>query len=194
MRLAKPTEFETHSCAFVDLLAPRAEDIDLVDVVFSLAKTCRFTGHPKGHYSVAQHSCFVANLLPEQHRIHGLVHDMPKFGMGDLSSPMKLALARVCPEFKPAWRAIEDGLFRAIYERIGIPMPTDEVRDLVKKADLVALATEKRDVMLSPNAWNLPYPPSPRTIRPVASRAAVWMLADALDECGVKVGGVFNFS
>lgn len=189
MKHAQTTEFETYSGALVDLLDPRAADICMTDVVMSLSKVCRFTGHPKRHYSVAQHSCIVANLLPEEHRIHGLAHDMPEFGMGDLSSPMKRVLERL-PGFHQLWHDIERGIERAIYERMGVDLPTREVREMVKRADLEVLAIEQRDAMRSPNRWNLRYPPpDDRRIVPVPADAAFMMLAEALHECGVSLDG-----
>ncbi|WP_311276125.1 hypothetical protein [Methylobacterium sp. WCS2018Hpa-22] len=186
-RQATAIQFETYGGGLVDLLDPSAESFTLEDVARSLSRLCRYNGHSQEFYSVAQHSCVVADLLPEEHRIHGLLHDGREFAVGDMASPVKRAIAMRCPSFADAFRAIEEGIHAAIYEKAGIALPSPEVEALVKRADLIALATEQREIMRSPNDWALPFPAAPRRIRAVDSTAAYLMFADALAECGVLV-------
>jgi hypothetical protein len=189
MRRAKLTEYETHSGALVDLLDPQDADVSLVDVAVSLAKTNRFNGAGKGHYSTAQHSCLVASLLPVQHRIHGLLHDAPEWVLGDMGSPVKTTLRLQSDDFRDAWDHIEDLLFAAVYRAANVDQPTDDVRALVKRADLMVLAAEQRDVMKSPNLWNLPYPaPDNMRITPFSAGTALAEYVADLRECGVEIG------
>ncbi|GJD31442.1 hypothetical protein PMNALOAF_2701 [Methylobacterium adhaesivum] len=182
------TQFETYGGALVDLIEPRVEDISFDDIAISLSRIARFNGHSRAPYTVAQHSCIVANFLPEEHRVHGLLHDAPEYATGDLTSPLKLALSLICPEFRAAFKRIEGAFRVAIYQAAGIALPTPEVEAMVRRADLIALATEQREIMLSPNAWNLPLPASPRRIIPVDQKAAFLMYADALADCGILLG------
>jgi hypothetical protein len=50
---------------------------------------CRFGGHTKEFYSVAQHSVRVAKLLPEDLAFAGLMHDATEAYVQDLVRPIK---------------------------------------------------------------------------------------------------------
>lgn len=119
-----------------DLASPTPDMIRPVDIAYALARICRFNGHTRDHYSVAQHSLHVAELVPPEHRLVALLHDAAEAYIGDLSSPLKAML--------PAYRAIEARIWSVICQRFGIP---EEMPECVKQADLIMLATERRDVM-----------------------------------------------
>lgn len=187
MRTAGTTETEVLSGHLVELLRPDDEDVDLFDMVTSLARTCRFNGNTPVHYSNAQHSIIVANLLDDEDRIHGLLHDAPEYLLGDMTSPVKQALGWISPDFPRAWRYLEGVAERAIYSKAGVPLPSEEARARVKRADLIALAIEQREVLRSPNHWNLPYAANNTRIVPADAEAARAMFVDALAKCGVTV-------
>lgn len=56
-------------------LDPRAEDIDIRDVAHHLSLICRFNGAGRAFYSLAQHSCLVADTLDAPLKLWGLLHD-----------------------------------------------------------------------------------------------------------------------
>jgi hypothetical protein len=68
---------------------------DVESIAFALAHINRFTGHA-GAYSVAQHSVLVAQQLPPELKLAGLLHDATEAYLTDLSSPLKAML----PEYK----------------------------------------------------------------------------------------------
>ena len=65
-------------------------DISIIDIAHSLSQLCRFTGHTKEFYSVAQHSVLVSDAqttLAEKRA--GLLHDATETYLNDLASPLK---------------------------------------------------------------------------------------------------------
>lgn len=149
----------THSGRMVDLLDVKPEDIDLDDIAHSLAQTCRFVGHTKRHYSVAEHSINVARLLPEPIKIYGLLHDAHEAYVGDISTPLKRSLEGLqieiddgsdrftaFPYFRQYFRQLEDHIDAAIYSALGVPPPGTLIRDAVKYADATMAVKEMRDL------------------------------------------------
>lgn len=141
------------------ILDPRPEDIHLVDIARHLSKLCRFTGGVSEFYSVAQHSVMVSKLVPPEHAKWGLFHDAAEAYIGDISRPLKIALESVAPG---VIRAIDDKITAAIAERFNLG---PEPHAIVKHADNVALATEKRDLKHVGTPWpNMPKPTDERIV------------------------------
>lgn len=70
--------------------APRIEDIKLEDIAHALSNICRFTGHTKNFYSVAQHSLICAAIVSnDRARPWALMHDATEAYIGDISSPIR---------------------------------------------------------------------------------------------------------
>ena len=132
----------THSGRMVDLLDVKPEDIDLDDIAHALAQTCRFCGHTKRHYSVAEHSINVARLLPDAIKIYGLLHDAHEAYVGDISTPLKRSL----PVFRDWLANITDNIDEAIYAALGVPLPGTLIRDAVKYADATMAVKEMQDL------------------------------------------------
>ena len=124
----------------------QAEDINITDLAESLSKQCRFVGHCKGFYSVAQHSVYVAQLLPTHLQIYGLLHDAHEAIIGDISRPLKQLLRAYHP-FQSDLDRIENEIQEAIYATLGISKPSVSEEAQVKTADTIMLATERRDLM-----------------------------------------------
>lgn len=79
----------TQSGQQFDLLRPTASMIKPVDIAHALSRLCRFNGHTRAHYSVAQHSLIVASLVPVEHQLVALLHDAPEAYIGDMTRPLK---------------------------------------------------------------------------------------------------------
>jgi len=116
---------------------PKANVIDPGDIAWALSNLCRYIGHTRKFYSVAQHSVIVSNIVPPELALEGLLHDAAEAYTGDLATPIKQF---VRPEFEP----IEHGIDRAISERFEIGFPRDP---RIKVADTQTLATEIRDLL-----------------------------------------------
>ncbi len=117
-------------------LVPRIDHVTIEDIAHGLAFQCRFNGQTSEFYSVAQHSLVVASLVPTDLRLAALLHDAAEAYLGDMVKPLKVLL--------PAFAAIEDQVSAIIADAFGIDF-SDYAP--IKRADLIALATEKRDLM-----------------------------------------------
>lgn len=136
--------FPLSSGRVFDFSDPRPEMIHFPDIASSLAKIVRFNGHCCDFYSVAQHSCLVSEIIgtDEPHtRLHALLHDAHEAYIGDIISPLKRHLGSV------NLKAVESRIDAVIFEAFGLEPPSLELRQRIKHADLVALATERRDLL-----------------------------------------------
>lgn len=142
------------------LAAPHIDDVHIEDIAHGLAFQCRFNGQTQAFYSVAQHSLLVAGLVPARLRLAALLHDAAEAYLGDMVKPLKALF----PEFS----MLEARVMAVIGERFGVAGFADPA---IKRADLVALATEKRDLMphsCEPWAALAGVSPVPTRIRPLA--------------------------
>ncbi len=95
---------QTHSGIAFDLLNPTPDMIDIGDIAHALSNVCRFGGHCREFYSVAQHSVHVAQWAYEataedysyidpsmasEVALWGLLHDAPEAYIGDMVRPLK---------------------------------------------------------------------------------------------------------
>jgi hypothetical protein len=135
---------------------PVVDAIVIQDIAHSLSMQCRFTGHVKRFYSIAQHSVLVSYLCDKDDRQWGLLHDADEAFIPDLSSPLKHS-----GKFDN-YREYGKQLQIAICKRFGLP---EKEPASVKLADTLLLATEARDLMspLHPD-WRQPVEPLPLKI------------------------------
>lgn len=146
-------------------LEPWASDVNILDIAHALSNTCRFTGHVRDFYSVAQHSVVVSMLCPEN-PMYGLLHDASEAYLCDVATPVKHS-----PAFA-AYRDAEYGLQRIILMKYQIY--DDEMPAEVKAADIFAGYIEGNALM-------------PR------AKGAFWMAEHGFDEYVVQ-SLVENFS
>lgn len=137
-------------------LDPKPEEIRIEDIAHALAMLCRFGGHTSVFYSVAQHSVLVSEVVEQlvsdvpdlttRERVDavrwGLMHDAPEgLGLGDVIGPVKHAAEMY------AYRSYERNLELAVAAAFGLP---EEMPPVVKRADNILLATERRDLCRKP--------------------------------------------
>lgn len=196
------TWIQTASGRAVDLIAPKASDIDFeVDVAPALARIARFTGHvPAGPYSVAQHCVIGADAImrdtgDRQLAAAFLLHDAHEAYIGDPSRPWQLAIVEYIKAatdgsssahlvelaFKEGQRRMKHTLDAAIHTAAGVPYPYSlAMRTHVRTWDERMLETERRLFLAScPDPWG--WDANPPNIIRWPDKARVWPWPEAAD-------------
>lgn len=149
---------------------PWPGDADIDEIAHALSNICRFGGHTKVFYSVAQHSVHVARCVEETHpdlALEALFHDAPEAYLGDVIRPLKRG-GGVTPDYFEA----EKGWGRVIAEMLGLdPAVLANIHPTVKVADDRVLLAERRDLMSNTehrHEWReRAYPPWEEKIVPM---------------------------
>lgn len=131
-------------------LEPQIEDIDIIDIAHALSNMCRFTGHVREFYSVAQHSVLVGERIWNQTKdykklLSGLLHDASEAYICDIARPVKHS-----DEFR-SYRQIEANL----QGLIDFKFHTSADLDCVKEADNYLLSVEAFHLMPNCKDWAL---------------------------------------
>lgn len=150
-----------HSGRKFHILRPRIEEINIKDIAWALSHICRFTGHTQSFYSVAQHCCHVSDILPDEFKLHGLLHDAQESICQDLAQPIK--------QYLPQYNELEMRVERLVARKFGLvfPMPA-----AVKTADMTLLVTEMRDMMKNTDYKIHPFAPLTKKLLPWTSARA----------------------
>jgi uncharacterized protein len=141
---------QTVSGRWVNPFDPDPDQLDAGDIARALANQCRFGGHSRVFYSVAQHSVIVSELVEQrggdaEDVFAALMHDASEAYLGDMPHPIKHRSS-----LGAAFKAAEDHLEAALRERFGIKAHVPEI----KRADRALLATERR--AFSGEGWHWP--------------------------------------
>jgi len=147
------TWIQTYTGRAFEPLNPDPDDIDPLDIAHALSMVCRFTGHTRRFYSVAEHSVRVSWLVEEMGGpmagLCGLLHDASEAYIADVARPLKHS-----PTMAP-YRAVEARIQDVVLYHFGItPQEWNEHHGAVKRADNVMLATEVVQLM----QWPPPQP------------------------------------
>jgi hypothetical protein len=143
---------ETYTGRGFDPFDPDPTDVHLPDIAAGLAHTCRFGGHCRRFYSVAQHSIHVSDELPEDRprlRLLGLLHDAGEAYVGDVPRPIKRRFE--------GFERVEAEILEAIWTGLGIEPPTEAEWERVMTADDRLLAYEAATI-LADGSWADPVP------------------------------------
>lgn len=123
-------------------LDPRVEDVCLEDIAHALSNACRFNGHTRCFYSVAEHSVFVAMKAPLKHRLAALMHDASEAYLCDLPRPVKHNVV--------GYAEAENRVMNVIAQKFGFDLPLDPI---IKELDNRIIADE-REMLLAKVKWS----------------------------------------
>lgn len=146
----------------IDLLGPKASDIDFAVIAEHLAKENRYNGATPGRvYSVAEHCVRGSTAAYEatgdrELAAYFLLHDGHEAFLKDDTTPKKRAIGALAFEafgvlattITLAFDLLTDRFDVAIHEAAGLPWPpSPEMRARIKHWDLTMFVTEWRDLM-----------------------------------------------
>jgi len=140
---------QTFTGEMFDIFNPERHKIQLRDISHAISMICRYGGHTREFYSVAEHCVLMAGWFVDQEKYDlarvALLHDATEAYMGDLVRPLKLQPALT------HYRVVEDNLQGAIFSNYGLPpgMPME-----VKEADL-RICNDERAVLMHDRAWSI---------------------------------------
>lgn len=135
---------------YVNPMSLRPDDVWIEDIAHALGNQCRYSGHTREFYSVAEHSVRLATILEEAGEswevvLFGLLHDAAEAYLVDLPRPLKRDSA-----LGEAYMDAEERCLRAVMCHFGLWRPQPRC---VSAADLRMLATERRDLMPGDDVW-----------------------------------------
>ena len=151
MTEAPSAAIQTFSGRRVDPFAPDPGEIVIEDIAHALANQCRFGGHCRRFYSVAQHSCLLADLVAANEggayeQLWALLHDASEAYLVDLPHPLKHR-----SELGSAFKEFEERLQTVILSRFGL---SGDPPARVKEIDRALLGAEK--LTLTAAGWDWP--------------------------------------
>tara|TARA_R100000049_G_C1953124_1_gene102802 strand:- start:1844 stop:2422 length:579 start_codon:yes stop_codon:yes gene_type:complete len=169
-------------------LESREEDIDIADIAHALSLICRFAGHIRVFYSVAEHSVLVARITDimsstddETKKLWlraALLHDAHEAYTNDITTPLKIGF----PKLAETQNVIQ-GLIVKKFNLSGADS------QLIKRADATALALEARTLFKGKliDGWELEEVPP--KIKPLAILGGNLSTEDRFKSMFVQYGG-----
>lgn len=159
---------------------PSTDDVDIIDIARALSMQCRFNGHIKRFYSVAEHSVLVSRIVEERYSaaakgrwpydrddlysrakcanivLKALLHDASEAYLGDMVRPLKML-----PELE-AFRRIDSDV-QVVIEAVFVDKVPDWADELIKGADNDILGSEAEWLLVDGplHDWKAP-PPDPK--------------------------------
>jgi hypothetical protein len=143
------TLIQTVSGIIIDPLNPDPNKINIHDIAYALSHICRFTGHTRRFYSVAEHSIRLFRAINSWYApvttqfvpilSWALLHDAPEAYVADLASPLKHNSV-----LGENYRPIEENLKRTIAYKFNLPLPEPPI---IKAWDQLMLRAEQKLLM-----------------------------------------------
>lgn len=146
--ITKQTDWiQTYSGKAFYPLEPDIESIDIIDIAHSLSMQCRYTGHCKKFYSVAEHCVLLSYAVPRwlNEKKWALMHDATEAYLTDVPRPIK--------PFLFGYKEAEDELMKVIAKKFDLSLSMPKI---VKEYDYLITHNE-RAALMNPSdvQWNL---------------------------------------
>ncbi len=162
---------------FFDYNNPDRYDFDIEVIAHALSNLCRYGGHSRRFYSVAEHSVLVSTVVPSKLALCGLLHDASEAFVGDMPSPLKAMCG--------SYRTIENRVQAAIAEQFKLPYPFPHE---IHVADKMLYKAERQQIAPVPdNVWHTDIPAADVDIAAFSPKIAKRLFLDRYEELiGVK--------
>lgn len=129
---------------------PTPDTIFLEDIAHALSNICRYSGHSKYFYSVAEHCNVMAKLFPSYAGL-ALFHDCAEAYMGDIPRPVKALL--------PEYRLMENKILRVVFDMAGLVLNRESL-EIIEYMDNVMLSHERRSIDIMQNREDISWGPA----------------------------------
>jgi len=118
--------------------------IDIKDIAHAQSNICRFGGHVRQNYSLAQHSVLVSYMCNPEDALDGLLHDSSEAYIADIVRPVKET------KLFESYRWLESKLEQDVAKKFGTryPMPAS-----VKAADMEVVVWEALNLFKPVPEW-----------------------------------------
>lgn len=154
MHTPGPYDVETYSGEFVNVSNPRIDSIKLIDIAHALSQICRYGGHCRTFYSVAEHAVCVSRRMerrgcPVWKQIAGLHHDDTEYVLGDVPRPTKPLFG---PRYAELTALVDQAICYYLNSAVGSRLWLDPINfhdPDVKDADNWMLFVEARHLLPS---------------------------------------------
>lgn len=120
-------------------LEAKPDDIEIEDIAHALGMVCRYAGHCREFYSVAEHSVIMSHTVDPEHALWALLHDATEAYIGDLVRPLKHEIR--------AYMSVESRLAEAIAIKFDLP---GSMPEQVKEHDTRIVVDEMEQIMAPP--------------------------------------------
>lgn len=142
--------------------SPTTNQVDIADVAHALSMQCRFAGHVKQFYSVAEHSVLVSievsrlggNIIDT---LAGLLHDAGEAFVGDMPSPVKHRSGMA------SYRDLEDAALIAVITSLGLGRGYTDLlvsatgSEIIRRADRSVTLAERNALLNHATAHRWEY-------------------------------------
>lgn len=152
------------------LTDPHPDDVRIEDIAHALSMICRFGGHVREFYSVAQHLVHCAEEADKMRmgdykfQLDTLLHDASEAYIGDIVRPLKYSM--------PEYLKLEDRTMEVIYTALGLQQPEVDALEDIKQIDDALLLTERNELLEhKAHDWSKWH----KDVKPLVRGVSSWM-------------------